>query len=753
VQAKGFEEGLTAFPVEGLSTRSTRRTIPFVGRADELALLRRSFSRVVRAGRPMLVTVAGEPGIGKTRLVEEFLASIGPDVTVLVGRSELSGDSATFGPASSIVCEAAGIQDDDTREKALRRVRELLEPLIPSGDLDRTTARLALLLGFSEERREESVFVQEVQTGFLELIDALAATRPVALQFEDVHELRPPMLDLIERTASSGRRRGSTFTLSTARPELHEERPAWGAGSLNHVSLRLEPLSDDEAVALARQAGGNELREDEAVTVAARAGGNPFFIVESTGMLLRHLHDAGEVATALLPPTVQAMIAARLDALPHAQRDLARRLAVYLYSFDVSEAALVSAACSEADLSDLVDAEIVVREEGTSPPRWRFRHETLRDVAYAGLPKRMRMELHVTIADAMLESRHPTWAADHLEKAALASLDLDPSRRGLPERASDALVRAGDRAQRRMESRSAIDYYERALALAGAQDRWGGREAWALAGIGESRYWLGDYPGATETLDQAIELGTRLSDDRALSHALRYRGDIAINVEADVARAEALLSGSLEAAERIEDQEAITRTLLFAGWVPWTRERYEEADPIWRRALELSRVIEDRWAEVRALTSLSINAEQMGRLDQASTLIEEAEAVAEETGDRFSVAVTATQRGRIDEDHMRYEDAIPHFERAVEIFGELGARWELGDALAERGIVKRELGRLDEAEEDLRQAVRISEELGERQLASWTWRALALVAERRGDHTEAETRRLRAAEAEARRPR
>jgi len=110
------------------------------------------------------------------------------------------------------------------------------------------------------------------------------------------------------------------------------------------------------------------------------------------------------------------------------------------------------------------------------------------------------------------------------------------------------------------------------------------------------------------------------------------------------------------------------------------------------------------------------------------------------------------QKGRVLEDLDRQEESLPWLDRGIAIFEELGARWEVADAQAERGIAKRDLGRLDEAEEDLRSAIRISEELGERQLAGWTWRALAKVSERRGDQAEAIERLRRSREAEARGP-
>jgi tetratricopeptide (TPR) repeat protein len=138
--------------------------------------------------------------------------------------------------------------------------------------------------------------------------------------------------------------------------------------------------------------------------------------------------------------------------------------------------------------------------------------------------------------------------------------------------------------------------------------------------------------------------------------------------------------------------------------------------------------------------------------DEALALIEQAQRLADSIGDEFSVAVTTTQRARVDADLGRYEQAVAQLDAAVTTFGDLGARWELADAIAERGITKREMGLLDEAEEDLSRAIRISEELGERQLASWTWRALARVSEKRGDEPQAAERHKLAQQADARGP-
>jgi len=752
VRAKGFNSALDAFPVEGLTTRSARRTIPFVGRTAEQAILDQSLGLATSTGNPVLVTVLGEAGIGKSRLADEFLAGVGAAVVVLRGQPRSTTDTATFSPAAAIVGDLAGIEAGDPPDKVRRLLHQLVDRWSEPSEAERTVHRLALLFGV-DEPLEEAAFVSDVHAGFAAVVDGLARDHPVLVVFDDAHLLHAPMLDLIERLAAPGRRGPRrVLILALARNELLARRPNWGSSSGNAVLLRLDPLSSEESIHLVRHAGGGDMADPQAVEIAARAGGNPFFIVETTGMLMANGEPGSATAHTPIPPTVQAVITARLDALPARLRDLARRASVFMYGFDLDELAVVDGAAKAEELQQLEDAELVVRDNpASSAPAWRIRHATLKDVAYASLPKRERLRLHNLVGDFLLANRHPSLAADHYELAALASLDLDPNDRTAPDRAVGALLVAGDRARRRMESRSAIDRYERALVMAGPESAWGMREARILAGLGESRYWLGEYRLATEALTRAVTLAEANGDDFALALALRFLGDIAINFEADVDKAERLLDRSLQAAEKLGEPWAIVRTLLFAGWVPWTRERFDEAEVIWRRALELVDP-SDHWARVRALTALSINRGEMKDLEGALKLIDEASALAEDTGDQFSVANTSVQKGRVLDDLGRREEALPWFDRGVAIFSELGARWELADARAARGIAKRELGRLDEAEEDLRYAIRIAEEMGDRQLPGWTWRALARVAELRGDGAAAEEHWRRAREAESRGP-
>ena len=739
VQAKGFEGSLPAWPVIALAPRSSRRTIPFVDRRRELRLLVETFERAQEARRGHMVTLLGEPGIGKSRVVEEFLAGL-PDTTkVLTGRASPFEEDVTFAPVAQILLQEIGEPPDAPPEQLEASLEELVRTCCPTERTQEIVDLLRLALGLGDESRDRRRYrVAEIRSGLLALLQGLAARGPVVMVVEDAHLAQPPLLDLVEQLVRAARGI-PLFVLCVARYELLEERPDWGGGLGDSLNLHLEAMSLSDATELAREAGG--LDEDSAVRIARHAGGNPFFIVETTGMLMHAeaevASDTGPLPRDLLPPTVQAVIAARIDHLAEEARDLIRKASVFAPgTFDRAALAIV-AEPDDKVLELLEDEELLVRDEEREG-FWRFRHGLVRDVAYDSLPKRERLRLHLRVAtrlseDPEMSSRYPRSIAYHLEQAARASLDLNPADRSLAERAVEALARAGDQALETSQARAAGDLYERALSLAGPERDWGLREARILAGLGEARYWLGEFEAAVSPLTRALEIGG--TDPQIRADASRFLGDIELSIRGNPERAEELLDRALAAARELGDPWTLARTLLVAGWAPYWKNDKQKSREMFEEALAVARANpeDDPWAESRALSMVATLVEDVGDQEEALALSSEALAVAETSGDRFSVAVARESVGNALRRIGRLNEALPHLNAAVDAFRELGARWELASALTSRGILHRLAGRIDQAVKDLREAYRLCRELKERGIVTWTASQLAMALVRAGE--------------------
>jgi class 3 adenylate cyclase/tetratricopeptide (TPR) repeat protein len=747
--AKGFDEEVVAWPVVALTGRSSRRTIPLVDRRRELALMVDAFERARDARRPHLITVLGEPGIGKSRLVDELVAGLREGVKVLTGGASDFEDDVTFAPLAEMLRRELGVERDAPNGVVRQRLQEVVDGCCDPSESDAVVARLGLALGLGVEaerdpegegKERHRYRSAEVRAGFQTLVEAMARLAPVVMVFEDMHMARPELLELIERMLR-GARRLPVLVLVLARDELLEVRPTWAGGLADAVTLRLDPLSHEEAKDLA-VAAGESVDDPTAERIARQAGGNPFFIVEITGMLMQEHpeHVVGASHSHLLPPTVQAVVASRIDHLPEPARDLFRRASVFARStFSEWELSLIAEPRREL-LEALEREEFLVRD----PDRrdvWRFRHEMLRDVAYESLAKRERLRLHLQVADGMSVSdeadRHQHVVAHHLYQAARASMDLDPNDRSLPDRAVKALARAGDLARWSMESRPAADLYGRALELAGPEERWGQREARILSALGETRYWLGEFERARESLAKALDIGEE--DSWTVTHASRFLGDISLNVDGNVDEADRLFDRALEGARRLDEPFALARTMLMAGWAPYWRGDLKAAQAMFGEALDIARNNPegDAWVEARALVSLSAALGGDGDVAQQLELEQEALALGRSMDDPFTIAVAQEALGNSYRRMMRLDEALECEDEAVRIFRELGARWELASALGDRATVHRLVGRLSEAEADLREALDLCRRLGERSLITWTATELAYVLMLRGDRQEA----------------
>src|SRR5439155_13404153 len=251
--------------------RTTRRTIPLVDRRHELALLVDAFARVRESGRAHLITVLGEAGIGKSRLVDEFVAGLGEEVTVLAGGASDFEEDVTFAPIAEMILRRLGVERDTPSAVVRERLEKLVEGCCDPPEADRVVGRLGLALGLGMDRRdfeperlwaeslarfEEYVKTEglernryraaEIRAGFQRLLEGLARSGPVVIVLEDLHLAGPDFMDMIEHFLKASRRL-PLLVVCVARDELLEWRPGWGGGIPDAVTLRRAPLDADLA--------------------------------------------------------------------------------------------------------------------------------------------------------------------------------------------------------------------------------------------------------------------------------------------------------------------------------------------------------------------------------------------------------------------------------------------------------------------------------------------------------------------------
>jgi class 3 adenylate cyclase len=428
-----------------------RRAVPLLGRDADLAQLELLAGRAFGEQRPYLVSLIAAAGIGKTRLLEEFLGHVRerfPESLVATAQSLPYGQRLTYWPLRAILFTLAGATEDtppdDLRERLLARLGELGVEEAPA-----VAAQLLASIGAADE---QVIDKSDLLIAWRTLLERAAAERPLVVVFEDLHWSSDSFLDLAE-FVTQPRGEARLLMLVLTRPELLERRPNWGGGRRNHVALALEPLDDGsirELVGLLLESPSSELVE----AIAERAEGNPFYAGELVrGLIDRLGPDAGRMdvgaALASLPDTVQATVLGRLDSLPPTVRRCLQLGAVYGRSFRAAGlAALDDAVAGSVDeaLETLLDRDMI-RPAGADG--FAFRHILIREVAYGTLTRAERSRLHAR-AGLWLEERAAgneeayaeLIALHYREAATLAALAPDEAQGKLQQRAVEWLLRA-----------------------------------------------------------------------------------------------------------------------------------------------------------------------------------------------------------------------------------------------------------------------------------------------------------------------
>lgn len=509
----------------GLDGNVRRVDTPVVGRDEELATIEDVY-RTVKATRvARLVTVIGDAGAGKSRLVHEIVERIAAGAVVLRGRCLSYGEGITFWPLRGLLFTAADIRDQDTPEEAQAKLLDFI------GDTS-IVDRLASALGLTAAPFP----LQEVNWAARKFLERLAANGPVVALVDDIHWAEPAFLDLLRHVLDASVD-VPLLLLTTTRHDLLEANPTWGEGP-KALRVVLRPLSDEASgKVLLNLLGEIGLSQPVMARIVGAAEGNPLFVEQMLSMLIddgtlrqedgcwTQVDKNAEIA---VPPTIHALIEARLDALGRPERAMVGPAAVIGLEF--AQAALLSIAPEALRPSIDDHLSMLTRKRFIRPAAamvaqssvFRFQHQVMRDTVYNGLLKRSRATMHVDFvrwADRVNADRDRALEFEeilgyHLEQAYLFLSELGPlDAQGL-EVARDAagrLSRAGRRAFARGDMSAASNLYRRAIAALPEDDD--ERRA-LLPALGETLMGMGDFEGAHAVLDEALATADRSSDER-----------------------------------------------------------------------------------------------------------------------------------------------------------------------------------------------------------------------------------------------
>jgi class 3 adenylate cyclase len=663
---------------------------PMIGREREFAVLKSTLAHVEAEDRPHLITIVGDPGVGKSRLVTEFVNSLGTGRKLLAGHCLAYGEGVTLWPLGEILKAAAAIPDNDAPETALRKVAELVGHWVPPGlapDMERTTAALASTLGLESGSRQPAPreAYRELVAAWRVFLAGTAAVQPLVVVIEDLHWADETMLELLEDLA--GHVEGPVLFLSTARPEIFRLRPDWGGGKHNYSSVDLAPLSAGESASLVSLLlETDKLPEPVERRILDSAEGNPFFLEE----IVRRLIDGGlleraegrwrmsaEPAALEIPATVQGVILARIDLLsPSERRALQQASVIGRVFWRGALATLVGADDLDEILHTLCRRELVVEQLSSSiasEAEYVFKHGLTHDVAYGSLPRRDRAQAHRAVA-AWIEEVSGTRSAEAAELLAhhydvAFSLSQDDDLRRSARRhylaASQAVVRRFALAQAERLARRGVELSapgsERAEALEALGDLFAsahsGDDAWlaytdALGAIEDDRAaherlaakasiqatrWFGGmsrHPTGEE-LERLIRDGLEAAGEgdgvwRTL--LLMSRGfELICGYPGAERLSDEAAHEALAIAERLEDPDLLSGALDAVGSLLLARGLYGEHLPFVRRRVALVPRLTDVAEVGDAFVMGAWSATYVGRYteaaDYATTCIERARGV------------------------------------------------------------------------------------------------------------------------------
>ncbi|HEV8545125.1 MAG TPA: AAA family ATPase [Candidatus Limnocylindrales bacterium] len=719
LQLKGKAEPVPAFRLVGLRSQPATRLgddSPFIGREFELDVLSGAFAQVASKSVGRLVAVIGDAGVGKTRLIADFLARVAGQATILRGRCLAYGDGITFWPLLEVVRAAARIAEDDSPEMARRKIAELL----PAGDPDREAIvdRVTSAVGLSGA----SFPVAELFWGARKLLEAQAAQQPLVLVIDDIHSAEATFLEFLEHLVTTARG-VSMLVLCTARPELLDEHVGW-TEQAHAEQIDLQPLgAGDVEVMIDRLLGDGELSAATREKVIAAADGNPLYVEQMVSMVREHGSASGEI---VVPPTISALIAARLDNLTREERAIVDPASVIGLVFPgpaIEELVPVPIRPTvSSHLTDLDRKQFVHPQAGGDDPAYRFHHILVRDAAYGSLLKRARATLHERFVDWAervnrerdREKEFEEILGYHLEQAVRYRSELGPLDAAglvLAERAATKLASAGRRAFSRGDTPAACNLLRRAVALLPTEAP---IRVELLTELAEALMEEAGFDEAGAVLLEADELATRLADGLLLARAslgwrmlqlLSSSGSGIGDVLADAGRA-------IEAFEAGSDQAGLARAWRLLMFAHGTAGAYDEAAAAAERVVEHARAAGDGRMATRGAIGYAVSALH-GPTPVPDAIATSERLLAEVAGDRKAEGIILGVLGQLDAMDGAFERARERSDRARQMLADLGPSVTAASTSIESSRIEMLAGSIDAAQAVLRRDHDVLEAMGE----------------------------------------
>jgi class 3 adenylate cyclase/tetratricopeptide (TPR) repeat protein len=735
LELKGKSERIPAYRL--LAVRSNEAIVrkldaPMVGRAGELDQLIETFEVALSDRRCRVVTVVGHAGIGKSRLIAEFIGAVDERATVLRGRCLPYGDGITFWPLAEAMREAASITQEDSPATASAKLRAL-----DADDAGEASARVAAAIGLSTA----SFSIHETFWATRTLFETLAGRRPLVVVFEDIHWAESTFLDLIDHIAATASGAPMVIVCS-ARPELMEGHPTWPDSQSNGLLIDIGALSEaDSNLVVENQLGASGLPRDVRARITGAAEGNPLFLEQMLSMLIddgRLVQDeggrwsvAGDVTTVEVPPTISALLAARLDQLAEDERIVLERGSVVgqvFYRGAVEE--MVPEEIRESvglDLLTLGRKELIEpsTEVFAGEETFRFLHILIRDSAYHRLLKRTRSDLHERfalwlerIAGARL-LEYEEIVGYHFEQAFRYLSDLGPvDERGLAlaRRAAGLLEAAGKRAFEQGDMPAAASLLERSAGLLPPEDPAG---LALLPDLGEALLDLGEFARAELHLERATAVADRLGDPRLKAHAeiVRLLVRFVTDPEGWSGRVLAEAERAIPVLEEVDDQAGLAKAWRLLGSVHATACQYEAAEQAIQRSIDHARLAGDRRQEMRNLPMYALSA-LYGPMPVPEAIERCEQVLALTAGERRAEGIVRCALAHLNAMLGRFAEAREFYGRARSTFEEAGGKVLAASTSLDSGRVELLAGDPAAAEAELLPDYETLNRMGEKYLLS-----------------------------------